>query len=86
MKKEFEVPKRDGTKAKFIFSKNEWDKSGIWYWDLPDGKSLPLPDMELEKTKELKEILDLIGKQRSQEWVGQVIVDLLRVVEYETKR
>lgn len=83
MRKEFEVPRRDGKKAKFIFVK---PKGSIWYWDLPkeikdigEGyvASLPLPDVNLDKAKTLKECLDLIGKQRGEEWVGQVVVDLL---------
>lgn len=82
IKKEFELPKRDATKAKVTFVKRE----GIWFWDLPnhvreapDGMvaSLPLPDVNLDQAKTVKDCLDLIGERRGKDWVGQVIVDLL---------
>ena len=82
-RKEFELSRRDGKKAKFIFVKPE---GSVWYWDLPktlldapkgEVASLPLPDVNLDNAKNLKECLDLIGKQRGEEWVGQVVVDLL---------
>ena len=84
MKKEFECPKRDGTKAKFVFTKPH---GSVWYWDLPKNikegmnvaPSLPLPDVNLDNAKTLKECLDLIGKARSEEWVGQIVVALLKV-------
>lgn len=82
-RKEFECPRRDGTKAKFVFVKD----GGIWYFDLPKHirdapqgsiASLPLPDIDLVKAKNLKECLDLIGQKRGQDWVGQIVVDLLK--------
>ena len=84
MKKEFLVPRIDKTNAKFVFVK----QGGIWYWDLPKHlrdapkgsvASLPLPDVDLDKAKELKDCLNLIGKVRGKDWVGQVVVDLLKV-------
>lgn len=83
IKKEFECPRRDGTKANFVFIR----EGGIWYWDLPkhlrnapEGcvASLPLPDIDLDNAKNLKECLDLIGQKRGQGWVGQIVVDLLK--------
>lgn len=84
MNKEFEVPKRDGTKAKVTFAK----RNGIWFWDLPEGlrevpegcvASLPLPDVNLDQAKTVKDCLDLVGERRGEDWVGQVIVDLLKI-------
>ncbi len=81
MKKEFDLPKRDGTKTKVTFAKRD----NIWFWDLPEGlrevaegcvASLPLPDVNLDQAKTVKACLDLIGEKRGQLWVGQVIVDL----------
>jgi len=83
VKKEFQVPKRNGTKAKFSFVK----QNGVWFWDLPKEvlsapmgsvASLPLPDVDLDKAESVKECLDLIGKKRGEDWVGQVVVDLLK--------
>ena len=81
-RKEFEMPRMDGTKAKFIFVKPE---GSIWYWDIPTLResfaghtaSLPLPDVNLDSAITLKECLDLIGAKRGIDWVGQVVVDLL---------
>ena len=87
IRKEFECPRRDGTKATFVFVKPLED--GIWYWDIPQHliksfpehtASLPLPDVNLDKAKTLAECLDLIGKKRGQDWVGQVVVDLLKPI------
>ena len=84
-RKEFECLRRDGSKALFVFVKDE----GIWYWDLPKHlrdappgsiASLPLPDISLDKAKSLKEALDLIGQRRGQDWVGQIVVDLLKPI------
>jgi hypothetical protein len=86
MRKEFECPRRDGTKAKFVFEKPE---GSVWYWDIPQHiissfpdhiASLPLPDVNLDKANTLKECLDLIAKKRGQDWVGQVVVDLLKPI------
>lgn len=86
MRREYEVPRRDGTKAKFTFVKQD----DVWFWDLPKHirqspkgttASLPLPDIDLDKAETLKECLNLIGKKRSEEWVGQVVVDLLKVIK-----
>ena len=74
MKKEFILKRRDGKDAKFTFVK---PKESVWYWDLPDGRSLPLPDVELDEAKTLKDCLDLISDQRGESWVGQVMADLL---------
>ena len=88
-KKLFEIPRKDGTKAKIVFVK---PKGSIWYWDIPKHlinsfpgytASLPLPDVDLEEAKTLKECLDLIGAKRGQDWVGQVIVDLLKPIPKE---
>jgi len=85
-RKEFDCPRRDGTKAKFVFVKPE---GSVWHWDLPNHlresfpghvASLPLPDVNLDKAKDLKTCLDLIGKARGQDWVGQVVVDLLKPI------
>lgn len=85
-RKEFECPRRDGTKAKFVFVKPQ---GSVWYWDIPNHlrespkghtASLPLPDVNLDKAKDLKECLDLIGKKRGQDWVGQIVVDLLKPI------
>jgi len=81
MKKEFEIPKRDGTKAKVVFEKPE---DSIWYWDVEkDGEeiSLPLPDVNLDNAKTLIDCLKLINEKRGEDWVGQVIVDILKVKE-----
>lgn len=89
MKKEFRVPRKDGTKATVTFVKHK----GVWFWEVPKGSSLvgliggvvwlPLPDVALEKAKTVKECLDLIAKKRGKDWVGQVIVDLLKVKKVE---
>ena len=90
-RKEFDCPRRDGTKAKFVFVKQgiASNKDGIWYWDIPQHliksfpehtASLPLPNVNLDKAKTLAECLDLIGKKRGQDWVGQVVVDLLKPI------
>lgn len=83
IKKAFSVPRRDGTKAKFVFVFDDdvsqvcpYDK--IWFWDLPDGKSLPLPDVDLGDCKKLPQILDKIREKRGDAWVGQVVTDLLK--------
>lgn len=81
MRKEFRVKRRDGTQARFIFEKPE---RSVWYWNVPrkgDSKeiiSLPLPDVNLNQAKTLKECLDLITKRRGDDWVGQVVADLLK--------
>ena len=84
-RKEFECPRRDGTKAKFVFTKDE----GVWFWDLPKHireapqgavASLPLPDVDLDNAKNLKECLNLIGQKRGEDWVGQIVVDLLKPI------
>lgn len=86
-RKEFEVPRRDGTKAKFVFVKPE---GSVWHWDLPEHirdapegnvASLPLPDVNLDNANTVKECLDLIGQKRGQDWVGQVVVDLLKPIQ-----
>ena len=91
-RKEFELIRRDGTKAKFVFVKPLEDS--IWYWDMPKHliespnqfvASLPLPDVDLDNAKDLKTCLDLIGKKRGQDWVGQIIVDLLKPVSQEAQ-
>jgi len=69
---EEKIKRRDGKTVNFTFTKKD-----IWYWDLPDGKSLPLPDVDLSKAKTVKKCLDLIGKKRGDRWVGQVVIDLL---------
>lgn len=74
IEKKFNVPKRDGTKAKFVFALRD----GIWFWDLPDGKSLPLPNIDLGDCKKLPQILDKIREKRGEVWVGQVVTDLLK--------
>jgi len=83
MRKEFSFKKRDGTKAKFTFVK----RGGFWFWDLPEGikpslkgelASLLLPDINLDQAKTLKECLDLIAEKRGDDWVGQVVTDLLK--------
>lgn len=83
-RKEFELQRRDGTKAKFVFEKPE---GSVWYWDLPEHlspgehiASLPLPDVNLDKAKDLKECLDLIGQKRGHDWVGQIVGDLLKPI------
>lgn len=77
LRKEFDCPRRDGTKAKFVFVKPD---GSVWYWDVVDGKSLPLPDVNLNKAENLKECLDLISEKRGKDWVGQVVVDLLKPI------
>ncbi len=85
-RKEFECPRRDGTKAKFVFVKPE---GSVWHWDIPEHlrksfegytASLPLPDIDLDNAKDLKTCLDLIGKKRGEDWVGQIVVDLLKPI------
>ena len=80
MRKEFTVQKRDGTTAKFEFEK---PKGSVWYWDVPmetrrETVSLPLPDVNLSRAKELKDCLDLIAEKRGENWVGQIVTDILR--------
>jgi len=78
-----DLTRRDGSKAEFRFTKQE----GVWYWDLPhktkEGKqpmpSLPLPDVELDNHKSLKECLAAIAKERGENWVGQVYSDIMAV-------
>jgi len=87
-RKEFDMARRDGTTAKFVFVK---PAGSVWYWDMPEHLrsgapkghtvSLPLPDVDLDKADSLKVCLDLIGKIRGQDWVGQIVVDLLKPVE-----
>lgn len=83
MRKKFSVKKRDGTKRKFTFVK----RKNIWFWDLPNDvkpapngevASLPLPDVNLDQAKTLKECISLIAKKRGDDWVGQVVADLLK--------
>lgn len=84
MRKEFRMKRRDGTQARFIFVKPE---GSVWYWDIPEKvasvpeggvASLPLPDVNLDKAKTVKECLDLVAKKRGDDWVGQVVADLLK--------
>ncbi len=85
-RKEFEMPRMDGTKAKVVFVKPE---GSVWYLDIPkhlvesfEGRtaSLPLPDVDLDKAETLKDCLDLIAEKRSQDWVGQIVVDWLKPI------
>ncbi len=91
IRKEFKCPRRNGTKAIFVFVK---PTGSVWHWDLPkhlinspEGitASLPLPDVNLDKAKDLKTCLDLIGKVRGQDWVGQVVTDLLKPISQEAQ-
>jgi len=80
VRKEFRVKRRDGTQAKFIFVK---PKGSVWYWGVPmetkgERASLPLPHVNLDRAKKLKDCLDLIAKRRGDDWVGQVVGDLLK--------
>jgi len=85
-RKEFEVIKRDGSKATFVFVK---PKNSVWYWNLLHStseeeakrlgvRSLPLPDIELDKAYCLRDALDLIAAKRGDEWVGQIVADHLK--------
>ncbi len=78
--KKFSFKKRDGTKAKFIFVK---PRGSVWYWDVPmetkgERASLPLPDVNLNQAKTLKECLALVSAKRGNHWVWQVVRDLLK--------
>jgi len=85
-RKVFKVDKGDGSIAEITFTK---PKGSIWYWDLPHTtpkeeketsgiRSLPLPDVELDNVKCLRDALDLIAAKRGTDWVGQVIIDCLK--------
>lgn len=79
MKKEFTMIKKDGTTAKFQFEKS---KGSIWYWNVPletkgEIGSLPLPDVELNKAKDLQDCLHLIAEKRGSDWVMRVVHDIL---------
>lgn len=82
--KVFELKKRNGEVAKFRFVR----EGSTWYWDMlhkqskqeeESGivKSLPLPDVNLDKCNTLKECLDAIAKYRSSNWVGQIYADVM---------
>lgn len=79
MEKEFTMIRKDGTTAKFQFEK---PKESIWYWNVPletkgEIGSLPLPDVELNKAKDLQECLRLIAEKRGENWVMRVVHDIL---------
>lgn len=80
----FEMKKRKNGVGQFRFVK----EGDVWYWDMLHKqseqekkssivKSLPLPDVNLDKCNTLKECLDAIAKHRGSDWVGQIYVDIM---------
>ena len=80
----FEMQKRNGGIAKFRFVK----EGRVWYWDMLHKrseqdkklgivKSLPLPDVNLDKCNTLKDCFDAIAKYRGSDWVGQIYADVM---------
>jgi len=87
MEKEFTMIRKDGTTAKFQFEK---PKGSIWHWNVPletrgEIGNLPLPDVELEKAKDLQECLRLIAEKRGEDWVMRIVHDILLTKEESRK-
>ena len=77
--KSFTMIRKDGTTAKFQFKK---PKGSTWYWNVPletkgEIGSLPLPDVELNKAKDLQDCLRFIAEKRGSDWVMRIVHDIL---------
>lgn len=85
--KSFTMIRKDGTTARFQFEKPE---GNIWYWNVAletkgEMGSLPLPDVELNKAKDLQECLRLIAEKRGENWVMRIVHDILLTKEEKQK-